>query len=77
MPIHHGVPLRLDTDLDVIQVHLFQASVVASDFRQGFFGVGGIGGLIRDRLVFVRLDDTCAEEEWRWGGERGLGNLTS
>lgn len=46
-------------DLDVVEVDLRQAAVVADDPLQGFLHVGAVGRLGGEDLEGIRFDDTC------------------
>lgn len=46
------------TYLYIIEVHLLQVLIIASNTLQYLLDVGGIWGLIRHRLILVRLHHT-------------------
>lgn len=59
-----GEPLREATfDLDVVEVDLRQAAVVAQDPLQSFLHVGTVGRLGGEDLEGVGLDHTCKRRQ--------------
>lgn len=60
MPSLPSPPIFLSlSHLDVVEVDLGQAAVVAMDPLQSLLHIGGVGQLVREDLEGIRFDHTC------------------